>query len=61
MIWVVGKFAWVNPFPFLHTDKSELIRKVYDLQKYKPNKGDWVKIMEEEKETYDIQLSDQEI
>jgi hypothetical protein len=45
----------------LHTDKSELIRKVYDSQKFKTIKGDWVKIIEEEKLNLDIQLSDDEI
>jgi hypothetical protein len=45
----------------LHTDKSELFRKVYGSQKLKTIKGDWVKIIEEEKLNIDIQLSDDEI
>ena len=57
----LSKRRFMYLWHILHTDKSELIRKVYDLQKCKPNKGDWAKIMEEEKETYDIQLSDLEI
>jgi hypothetical protein len=32
-----------------------------DLQKSSQNKGDWVKIMEEEQGTYDLQVSDAEI
>ena len=39
----------------------EVYSVISDLQKRKPNKGHWFKIMEEEKETYDIQLSNPEI
>ena len=57
----LAKCRFMYLWHVLHTDKSELIRKVYDSQKFKPNKGDWVKIIEDEKSNFDIQLSDDEI
>ena len=57
----LAKRRFIYLWHILHTDTSELIRKVFDLQKSSPNKGDWVKIMEEEQGTYDLQVSDAEI
>ena len=57
----LAKRRFMYLWHILHTDTSELIRKVFDLQKSSPNKGDWVKIMEEEQGTYDLQVSDAEI
>ena len=45
----------------LSRDKSGLIRKVYDAQKCNVNRGDWVKIMEEEREKYGLLESDKTI
>ena len=57
----LAKRRFMYLWHILHTDTSELIRKVFDLQKSSSNKGDWVKIMEEEQGTYDLQVSDAEI
>ena len=57
----LSKRRFMYLWHILHTDKSELIRNVYDSQKLKTIKGDWVKIIEEEKLDFDIQLSDDEI
>ena len=45
----------------LSRDKEELISKIYEAQKYEVNKGDWVRIMQEEREKYDILESDDDI
>ena len=45
----------------LHRDKSELIRKVYDVQSCNITKGDWVQIMQQERVKYNIMESDQTI
>ena len=45
----------------LSRDKSELIRKIYDIQKIYPTKGDWYLIISEEKRKYSINLTDEQI
>ena len=45
----------------LSRDKNELIRKVYEAQKCNPNKGDWCQIIQEERQKYDLLLSDENI
>ena len=45
----------------LHSDSSELRRKIYDMQQYKAIKGDWRKLVDKKKTKYDINLSDSEI
>ena len=45
----------------LHRDTTELIRKVYDLQKCNFKKGDWVNILQEERMKYDISETDETI
>ena len=57
----LSKRRFMYLWHILHTDASELIRKVYDIQKSNPNKGDWVKMMEEEQGKYDLEISDTEI
>ena len=48
-------------YHLLHRDESELIRKIYESQKLQINKGDWVKIIQEEKSKYNIMVEDKEI
>ena len=45
----------------LRRDNSELIWKVYQAQKVHANRGDWVKLLNEEKEKYGLLITDQEI
>ena len=45
----------------LHRDTSELIRKIYEMQKLKSCKGDWVLAVEEDKVKFGITESDCEI
>ena len=45
----------------LHRDTDELIRKIYETQKRKHNKGDWFEIMQNERSKYGIVESDTEI
>ena len=45
----------------LHRDTSELIRKIYEMQKLKSCKGDWVLAVEEDKVKFGITESDFEI
>ena len=40
----------------LHSDSSELRRNIYDMQQYKAIKGDWGKLVDEEKTRYDINI-----
>ena len=40
----------------LHSDSSELRRNIYDMQQYKAIKGDWGKLVDEEKTKYDINI-----
>ena len=39
-------------------DPKELIRKVYDIQKLKPTKGDWVDVIENERNELGIKATD---
>ena len=45
----------------LHTDSSELIWKIYQAQKCQSNRGDWFKILNDEKKKYGIEETDEEI
>ena len=45
----------------LSIDKSELIYRVYSAQKLSPVQGDWVSLVEKDKEQYDMNLSDDEV
>ena len=45
----------------LHRDTNELIYKIYQAQKLNENRGDWVKILNEERFRYGIVESDEEI
>ena len=45
----------------LHVDKSEMIRKVYTAQKMSPVSGDWIKMLEKDKELFQINLTDDEV
>ena len=40
---------------------DEIISKVYHIQKIKPVRYDWIKLVEEDKQIYNIQLSDEQI
>ena len=50
---------------YLHTilrrDKSELIARVYNVQKEKPSKGDWSSIIKSDMETIGLKMSENEI
>ena len=46
----------------LHRDPDDLISKVYQAQRENPSKhGDWYQMIQREKDTYDIMLSDEDI
>ena len=45
----------------LSVHKSELIFRVYLAQKLSPVQGDWISLVEKDKELYDIKLSDEEV
>ena len=45
----------------LHRDETELIRKIYSSQKCDKNRGDWVNLIEEERQKYQIEESDEQI
>ena len=40
----------------LHSDSSELRRKIYDMQQYEAIKRYWGKLVDEEKTKYDINI-----
>ena len=43
----------------LHRDKNELIRKIYEAQKCISNKGDWINLVEEDREKFDVSENDE--
>ena len=45
----------------LTRSENELIKKIYQTQKLKSTKGDWVNMIQTEKSKYDISLTDEEI
>ena len=45
----------------LHVDKAEMIYRVYLAQKLSPVAGDWVNLLEKDKEEFQIKISDEEI
>ena len=45
----------------MHRDTSELIRKIYEAQKCQSNKGDWVRLVQEDRIQFCISESDEEI
>ena len=45
----------------LHRDSEELIFKIYKIQKCHVNKGDWAKIINEERSKYNILENNEEI
>ena len=57
----LSKRRFMYLWHILHRDTSELIRKVYNLQKCKVNKGDWVMIIEKDRQKYNLSISDDEI
>ena len=45
----------------LNVEKTEMINKVYSAQKLSPVSGDWVVLLEEDKQIFDIQMTDDEV
>ena len=45
----------------LHLEEKELVHRAYQSQKCSPNKGDWIKLVEDDKGLLQITLSDDEI
>ena len=45
----------------LNRDKSELIRKIYEAQKLSNNIGDWIRLVEADKDELEIDMNDDEI
>ena len=45
----------------LHVSKSEMIFKVYYAQKLSPVCGDWIELLEKDKEQFGINISDDEV
>ena len=58
-VWAKRRFMYL--WQILHRDTDELVRKVYETQKLKPCKGDWFTIMQNERSTYELEISDSEI
>ena len=58
---ILSKRRLMYLWNILRKDKNELISKVYYAQKITPTKGDWYQTLIEEKEKYEITLSDEEI
>ena len=48
-------------FLFLNRNKSELISRIYEAQKLSYNSGDWIKLVETDKEELEIDMKDEEI
>ena len=55
----IRKFMYL--LHILHRDTDELILKVYKAQSCKVNKGDWARIIQEEKEKFSVTESDDQI
>ena len=45
----------------LSRNKSELIRRIYEIQKISNNIGDWIRMIENDKQELDLKMSDEEI
>ena len=45
----------------LSRNKDDLVRKVYEVQKVKKTKNDWYALIEQEKQKYDVSVTDDEI
>ena len=58
---VISKRRLLYLWHILHRDESELVRKVYEVQKIKMTKGDWFEMIQNEKKKCNITLSDEEI
>ena len=57
----LSKRRFMYHWHILRRDNSELIWKVYRAQKLYANRGDWVKLLNEEKAKYGLLITDQEI
>jgi hypothetical protein len=45
----------------VHVDQSERIQRVYKAQKLSPIPGDWIELLEKDKQTFQVNLSDEEL
>ena len=45
----------------LHVQETEMIHRVYNAQKYQTRKKDWINQIVEDKKSFDIGLSDDEV
>ena len=57
--WAKRRFMFL--WQILHRDTDELVRKVYETQKLNHCKGDWFRIMQEERSKYGMLETDDEI
>jgi hypothetical protein len=58
-VWSKRRFMYL--WHILHTDRDELIRKIYEMQKLDHNKGDWFESIQQDRSEFDIVETDQEI
>ena len=58
---VLAKRRLMYLWHILSREKTELIYKIYFAQKCKSNKGDWVKILDTERDNFEVTTSDDEI
>ena len=59
--YVISKRRLMFLWTILNRDKDDLVRKVYEVQKIKKTKGDWYSLIEQEKQKYDLTVTDAEI
>ena len=45
----------------LNTEETEMINRVYRAQKLSPVSGDWVQLLEEDKQMFNIKMTDDEV
>ena len=58
---IVAKKRFMYLWEILSRSKSEIIYKIYQIQEVKQTRGDWFLMMKEEREKYDINMTDDEI
>ena len=59
--YIVSKRRLMYLWTILKQKDDQLIRKTYNAQQLKPTRGDWYKMVQDEKSKYSINLTDQQI
>ena len=59
--YVISKRRLMFLWTILSRNKDDLVRKVYEVQKVKKRKNDWYALIEQEKQKYDVSVTDDEI